>query len=102
PDPLPPGSHGAPYGPGGQVGGVLTLDRTYDGVHQTWPDGIIYIVTGGGGARLYDPRQGDVPGSWQPYTVRFVSSVHSLTVVDVDPRALTVRQVGDHGRELDH
>jgi acid phosphatase type 7 len=102
PDPLPPGSHGAPYGPGGQVGGVLTLDRTYDGVHQTWPDGIIYIVTGGGGARLYDPRQGDVPGSWQPYTVRFVSSVHSLTVVDVDPRALTVRQVADDGRELDH
>ena len=102
PGPPPADGGGKPYGPEGQVAGTWTIDRAYDGVRQTRPDGIIHIVTGGGGAKLYDAAQGDDPASWQPYTVRFAARVHSLTIVDVAPDALTVRQVGDDGRELDH
>ena len=54
---------------------------------RTRPDGVIYVVTGAGGARLYNTEQNDDPASWQPFTARFVSNVHSLTVVDVTPDA---------------
>lgn len=92
---------GRAFGPNGQVPGTWTLDRAFDGQHQTRPDGPIYIVTGAGGARLYDPDQTDNPASWQPFTARFVSTVHSFTVVDATTEALTVRQVDLEGRELD-
>jgi hypothetical protein len=101
PDPPPAGSGGNSYGPGGEVAGTFTLDTSYDGATRTKPDGVIYIVTGAGGARLYDPSQNDDPASWQPYTVRFVSSVHSLTIAEVTPDRLTLRQVSADGAELD-
>jgi 3',5'-cyclic AMP phosphodiesterase CpdA len=86
---------------GPHVDGRWQLDRAYDGVTHTRPDGIIYLVTGAGGARLYDPDQTGDAASWRDYTARFVSNVHSLTVVDVEPRRLTVRQVSARGEELD-
>ena len=101
PGPPPADGRGKPYGPNGQVAGAWSLDRSFDGVKTTRPDGVIYVVTGAGGAKLYDPALGDDPASWQPYTAKVVSNVHSLTVVDVTPTALTVRQVADDGREVD-
>jgi hypothetical protein len=89
------------YGPAGQVDGKWVLDGTYDGKTHTRPDGVIYLVTGAGGARLYNPEQTDMPDSWRDYTARFVSNVHSLTVVDVTPEALTCRQVAADGTEVD-
>ncbi len=68
---------------------------------DTTPDGVIYIVTGAGGQKLYNPEQNDDPDSWQKFTDKFVSKVHSLTVADVDGKTLTVRQVTADGRELD-
>ena len=65
------------------------------------PDGIIYLVTGGGGAGLYDADQESKPESWQNFTVKFMSSRHSLTVVNVDGRKLTVRQIAENGNEVD-
>ena len=91
----------SPYGKGGRVEGRLTIDRRFDGVARTRPDGPIYVVTGAGGARLYDTRQGKDEASWQPFTVRFVSDEHSFTVVDATPTALTVRQVSADAVELD-
>ncbi len=91
----------SPYGPGGQVDGRWMLDISYDGSDRTRPDGIIYIVTGAGGARLYDPEQTDNPRSWQPFTARFVSNVHSMSVVDVGDGHLIVRQVSASGDEID-
>lgn len=101
PGPPPPDAKGHPYGPDGQVPGTWTLDGRFDGVNQTRPDGVIHIVTGGGGAKLYDGNQTDNPSTWQTFTARFVSDVHSVTVVDVTPAALAVRQVDEHGREID-
>ena len=87
--------------PEGRVEGRWTLDRSFDGRTRTRPDGVIYLVTGAGGARLYNTDQHDDPASWQPFTARFVSNIHSLTVVDVDAPTLTVRQVSAEGDELD-
>ena len=59
------------------------------------------MITGAGGANLYNPEQDDTPTSWQPYTYKFISRVNSLTIADVDGPTLTVRQVAADGQELD-
>jgi 3',5'-cyclic AMP phosphodiesterase CpdA len=87
--------------PDGRVAGHFTFDTAYDGVSHTRPDGIIYVVSGGGGARLYSgERHGDA-ASWQEFTARFIANTHSLTVVDVTADRLTLRQVSAAGEELD-
>jgi hypothetical protein len=83
------------------VNGRWILDKTFDGQADTTPEGVIYIVTGAGGQRLYNPEQQDDRDSWQPFTARFVSQVHSLTVADVEGRRLTIRQLAADGTELD-
>ena len=45
------------------VEGTWTLDKAYDGTAQTAPEGIIYLVTGAGGAKLYDTDQPRSPAS---------------------------------------
>ena len=60
---------------------------------KTRPDGVIYLVTGAGGAGLYNPEQQDKPETWQSFTDKFISKIHSITVADVDGKTLTVRQV---------
>ena len=87
--------------PGELLGGTFVLDRAFDGRTVTRPQGVVYLVTGAGGANLYDPAQQDDPGSWQEFTCKFVSQVHSVTVADVAGRTLTVRQVSADGDELD-
>jgi hypothetical protein len=101
PDPPPAGAGGKVFGPNGQVKGRWTIDTSYDGSTRTRPDGVISLVTGAGGARLYNAEQSGDRASWQPYTARLVSNVHSLTVVDVTPDVLTVRQVSSNGDEID-
>ena len=81
--------------------GTWTLDTSFDGVKATRPSGVIYIVTGAGGAPLYDPAQQDAPETWQSFTTRFVSKVHSLSVVEVDGGRLLLRQVAADGQEVD-
>lgn len=73
----------------------------FDGLGDTTPERVLYIITGAGGQDLYNPEQNDDPDSWQKFTARFVSKVHSLTVADVDGGTLTVRQVAADGTELD-
>jgi hypothetical protein len=94
-------NRGKPTGKESGIAGTWTLDKSYDGRDKTRPDGVIYLVTGGGGAHLYDPEQQDDPGSWQEFTHKFISKVNSLTVADVDGPTLTVRQVSADGEELD-
>lgn len=77
------------------------LDKSFDGRSDTTPEGVIYVVTGAGGQHLYNPEQQDDRDSWQGFTDKFVSKVHSLTVADVKGTTLTVRQVSAGGEELD-
>jgi hypothetical protein len=83
------------------VNGRWTLDKSFDGRTDTTPDGVIYVVTGAGGQKLYNPEQNDDPDSWQKFTDKFFSRAHSLTVADVDGKTLTVRQVTVDGQEVD-
>ena len=83
------------------VNGRWTLDKTFDGKKRTNPKGVIYLVTGAGGQELYNPEQQDDPDSWQKFTYKFISSVHSLTVADVNGKKLTVRQIAVDGKEID-
>jgi hypothetical protein len=84
-----------------RVDGKWTLDKKFNGQSDTTPDGVIYLVTGAGGQHLYNPEQQDDPASWQEFTYKHVSKVHSLTVADVDGSRLTVRQLTPDGDEVD-
>ena len=85
----------------GEVKGKWTLDTTFDGVQNTKPNAPLYIVTGGGGAPLYDPDIQQKPSEWQPFTKRYIADTHSLTVVDMDGAKMSVRQISETGKELD-
>jgi hypothetical protein len=86
---------------GDLVSGKWTLDKTFDGKADTTPEGVIYLVTGAGGAGLYDPEQQDKPQTWQGFTDKFISKIHSITVADVEGKTLTIRQVSADGEEVD-
>jgi len=83
------------------VDGKWTLDKTFDGKSDTTPEGVIYIVTGAGGQHLYNPEQQDDPASWQEFTFKHISKVHTLTLAEIDGANLTIRQVTAEGDEVD-
>jgi hypothetical protein len=95
------GPDGRPIRRADLIPGRWTLDTAYDGRDHTRPRGIIYVITGGGGADLYYPYQEDDPASWQPFTRKLIARVHSLSVADIDGPTLTVRQLAADGREVD-
>jgi len=91
------------------VPGNFTVDRKFDGSEVTKPDGVIYIVTGAGGNDLYDPGYTDNPAKWLhpednnvAYVAKFYSALHSLTIIDIDGKALKLSQVNEQGEEIDH
>ena len=83
------------------VDGKVTLDKSFDGLTDTSPQGVIYLVTGAGGQHLYNPEQQDDPESWQEFTYKHISKVHSLTVADSNGSSLTIRQLTASGEEVD-
>ena len=92
----------------GLVHGTFRLDEQFDGIMHTRPDGILYIVTGGGGASLYDKDFSDKPEKWKndpwavvPFTAKFYSERHSFTVVDMTQEHLSIRQMNDKGEQVD-
>jgi hypothetical protein len=107
----------APSGPGkaASVGskdrlvpGTFTIDRSFDGVKNTCPDGVIYITTGAGGKALYDVDWNDTPEKWlhpednnADYIARFVSDRHSLTLIELDGSTLTLTQRDAWGQDID-
>ena len=92
----------------GLVHGLFRLDEVFDGIEHTRPDGILYLVTGGGGASLYDKDFTDKPEKWKndpwavvPFTAKFYSDRHSFTVVDMTSDKLSIRQLNDRGEQVD-
>ena len=92
----------------GRVDGEFTLDTTFDGATNTKPKGIIYIITGAGGAPLYDDRLTNRPDQWlngpqseNPFTIRMVSDRHSFTLIETKGRSLTLKQIDKEGNVFD-
>ena len=83
------------------VDGQWTLDKNFDGAKNTQPHGVIYLITGAGGAGLYDTDQNDDASTWLEFTAKFNSKVHSLTVADVEGRTARFRQVSAAGDVID-
>lgn len=91
-----------------RVPGEFILDGKFDGKEETSPRGILYITTGAGGKRLYDPDHNNNPSKWlleddgnAEYIVKMISDRHSLTVFDIDGQALLMRQIDEFGNEID-
>ena len=93
----------------GKVDGTFTLDTTFDGKKNTTPKGILYIVTGAGGAGLYDTAFSNKPekwvhmpkANWVPFTAKFMSHVHSFSVVRTTGSKLTFKQLDVEGKLID-
>lgn len=85
----------------GKVDGKWNLDKTFNGTNITKANGVIYLVTGAGGAKLYNPEQHNAPTTWQGFTTKFVSTTHSFTLVDATTDKLQFRQIGQEGQEVD-
>jgi len=93
----------------GSVDGKFALDTTFDGVNNTRADGIIYIVSGAGGATLYDNQISNnpelwkkgTPENWAPYTTKLISDVHSFTMIETDGTKLILKQIDADGKTLD-
>lgn len=85
----------------GDVAGEFKLDKEFKDGATNKPKGVIYIVTGGGGAALYNPEMQKTPEAWQPFTDKFISEVHSFTVVDIDGKKMKVKQISETGEEVD-
>lgn len=95
--------------PEGRVDGKFTLDESFDGITKTKPNGIVYIVTGAGGAPLYDPSLSGKPDLWKhdpqdnwvPFTTKIVSDIHSFTLIETDGKKLVLKQHDGKGIVFD-
>jgi 3',5'-cyclic AMP phosphodiesterase CpdA len=88
-------------GPKGEVAGQWTLDKNFGDGSAAKPNGVIYIVSGGGGAGLYDPAQMNEPATWRGFTDKFISDEHSFPLVDIDGKSLRLKQITETGKEVD-
>ncbi len=93
--------NGSPAGPKGEVAGEWKLDKTFGDGAKAKPHGVIYIVSGAGGAELYNPEQQTDPASWQTFTDKFISQVHSLSVIDIEGKTFRLKQVSETGETVD-
>jgi hypothetical protein len=86
----------------GFVYGKFKLDRSFNGDTQTHPDGVIYVITGGGGAEPQAERRiQDDTTRWQPFTKKFYSETNSFTSLDIDGRNLLLKQITSDGKVVD-
>jgi hypothetical protein len=91
------------------VPGAFAIDRKYDGMGNSRPDGIIYVTTGAGGKHLYDEAMNHNPKNWlheeddfADYVASVISDRHSLTVIDLDAHSLSMKQIDQWGNVVDH
>lgn len=86
--------------PNGLVPGRFDIDKRFDGVTNTKANGVIYIITGCGGAHLTGSYRAHRPDTWFPFTTKFISD-YSYTLCDANDNRLLVRQVDTQGNVLD-
>ncbi len=84
----------------GQVAGQLAWDPAFDGRGRTRAEGVIHILTGGGGGPLHLLGRAHRLRP-KPYVVRTVTQEHSFSLLDISGTRLTFRQIGVQGEERD-
>lgn len=82
--------------------GNIGLDLNFDGQTRRVPKGVIYIVSGAGGAQLNYGRVAQDPSKWEPFTRTIVADRHSFTLCDIDGKTLTIQQIDDEWSVVDH
>jgi acid phosphatase type 7 len=87
--------------PDGTIDGEFTFDKQYDGTTKTKPNGIIYLVTGAGGAKLYGPISEKFPSIPQTFNLKFDCTHHSFTACDISEGVLKVNQIAADGKVID-
>jgi len=86
----------------GFVYGKFKLDRNFDGDSKNHPDGVIYVISGGGGAEPRAERRiQDDMTRWQPFTKKFFCATNSFTVLNVQNSELEMKQVAEDGSVID-
>ncbi|HEX3877631.1 MAG TPA: metallophosphoesterase [Bryobacteraceae bacterium] len=96
-----PQADGAAVGPKGEVAGDWNFDKSFKDGGNTRPQGVIYIVSGAGGAGLYSVGMQKEPSTWQPFTYKFVSEEHSMSVLDISGKNFKLKQISDSGQQVD-
>ncbi|HEY9683475.1 MAG TPA: metallophosphoesterase [Drouetiella sp.] len=84
--------------PDGTVPGTYKLDKEFNGKTVTTPRGVIYVVTGAGGAQLYSQKQ---QTDKTEFVYKFNGETHSYTVCDINGDTMEVRQITEDGAPLD-
>ncbi|MFZ4506669.1 MAG: metallophosphoesterase [Fimbriimonas sp.] len=76
------------------------VDKAFDGNKVTRANGVLYIVDGGGGARLYEKDFGNQPEKWKPFQQKYVGE-HCFSTIKVSGKKLTLVQINVDGKEVD-
>lgn len=76
------------------------IDTRFDGEHSHETDGVIRIVTGAGGAPLYNPEIETTKDKWLPFTHKYIVK-HSFSLLDFNGDKLRFKQIGADGTLLD-
>ncbi len=85
----------------GFVAGDIACDKSFDGKANTRPNGVIYVVTGAGGAKLDSVHITGKPALWQPFTQVLIGDRRSFSIIDVEGNTLKMRQVDEDGHQID-
>ncbi|MBY0357221.1 MAG: metallophosphoesterase [Candidatus Obscuribacterales bacterium] len=85
----------------GFVQGSFKFDRNFDGQTNKKAQGVIYIVSGAGGAKLSLPLLEEDPTRWQPFTRKFICKQHSFSFCRASSENLILEQIGQDGTLLD-
>ena len=81
---------GSPAGPKAEFGGDWKLDNSFADGASAKPHGVIYIISSSGGANSTTPssRARRKPDK---LTDKFISQIHSMSVVDVEGKTLRLK-----------
>jgi acid phosphatase type 7 len=64
------------------------------------PNGPTYIVTGAGGAELYDQKLAKDRTKWKPFTQQYIPG-YSFTALEYDAKKLVLKQINTSGKVID-
>lgn len=82
----------------GEAGGKFRAETSWRSGQPT--RGTIHVVTGSGGAPLYDQSIARNRARWQPFTAQYTAG-YGFTQLDLEGGSATVRQIGNRGQVLD-